>query len=49
VSIGTKRNETTFTTSSKDMFVKFSVISILSPLPARANVTCRLGAVVYAG
>ncbi|KAE8179495.1 hypothetical protein CF335_g9571, partial [Tilletia laevis] len=39
VSIGTKRNETTFTTSSKDMFVKSSLISILSSLPTRANVT----------
>ncbi|CAD6884909.1 unnamed protein product [Tilletia laevis] len=39
VAIGTKRKETTFTTNSKDTFVKSSVISILSPLPARANVT----------
>ncbi|CAD6983765.1 unnamed protein product [Tilletia controversa] len=40
VAIGTKRKETTFTTSSKDdSFIKSSVISILAPLPARANVT----------
>ncbi|KAE8212086.1 hypothetical protein CF327_g4232 [Tilletia walkeri] len=39
VAAGTNRKETAFTTSSKDTFVKSSVVSILSPLPQRANVT----------
>ncbi|KAK0537730.1 hypothetical protein OC835_001231 [Tilletia horrida] len=39
VAVGTKRQETDFTTSSKDTFVKTSVVSVLSPLPPRANVT----------
>ncbi|KAK0556579.1 hypothetical protein OC846_001023 [Tilletia horrida] len=39
VAAGTKRKETSFTTSSKDTFVKTSVVSVLQPLPERANLT----------
>ncbi|KAL9934103.1 hypothetical protein V8E36_007185 [Tilletia maclaganii] len=39
VAAGTKRKETSFTTSSKDTFVKTSVVSLLIPLPERVNVT----------
>ncbi|KAE8266196.1 hypothetical protein A4X09_0g6153 [Tilletia walkeri] len=39
VAAGTNRKETVFTTSSKDIFVKSSVVSILAPLPQRVNLT----------